>query len=251
MAYISELHYSNSYANNSGTAEFVEVILGPGEDPADFRVSLYQQNGTEGRVISLTDAGVESFSAGGGRTVFVLDGNTLNFKITSPTGGQLNNFEGIALTDVSGPSNVVLDFYTIGSGGTITATNGLAANVTSTNLPGQGNISGVALQIDANGNVTQGPHTRGMVCFVAGTQIAVPGGTCPVEELTPGDPVLTRDEGGAMCEMGGSQNSARLWFTCACLYPERDAWCAEGPVGITAASGTFVRLAGAALLRGG
>ena len=32
-------------------------------------------------------------------------------------------------------------------------------------------------------------------CFVAGTQIAVPGGTVPVETLECGDPVLTRDDG--------------------------------------------------------
>jgi len=46
MARISELHYSNAYASASGVAEFVEVALAPGEDPADFTVSFYDADGT-------------------------------------------------------------------------------------------------------------------------------------------------------------------------------------------------------------
>jgi len=230
MAYISELHYSNAYANTSSTAEFVEVILGPGEDPADFRVSFYQQNGTEGLVVSLTDAGVAGFAIGGGRTAYVLDGGVLNFQITSPTSGTPNNFEGIALTDVSGPSNLVLDFYTIGSGGTITATNGLAFGVTSTNLPGQGNIAGVALQIDENGTVTQEGHTRGMACFCAGAAIRVPGGYRRVEELGPGDLVCTEDAGVQVVKWAGCRtvraqdDLAPVCIQKGTLGAQKDVW---------------------------
>ena len=41
MARISEIHYSNSDANNTGVGEFFEVALAPGENPADFFVSTY------------------------------------------------------------------------------------------------------------------------------------------------------------------------------------------------------------------
>jgi len=60
MARISELHYSNAYASGDGGAEFVEVALQPGEDPADYVISLYNNDGTVGDEIRLTDVGVTS-----------------------------------------------------------------------------------------------------------------------------------------------------------------------------------------------
>lgn len=39
------------------------------------------------------------------------------------------------------------------------------------------------------------PPENVAICFLAGTRIAVPGGYRPVEDLRPGDPVLTRDAG--------------------------------------------------------
>jgi len=130
----------------------------------------------------------------GGRTVYVFDGTALNFRITAPTSGGANNFEGIALTDVSGPSNVVLDFYTLGGGGTITASNGHASGATSTTLAT--NVGNTSVQIDANGNVTQSAHTRGGIpCFVAGSQVMTSEGLRPVEDILPGDQVLTMDRG--------------------------------------------------------
>ncbi|MGB0900194.1 Hint domain-containing protein [Halocynthiibacter sp.] len=193
MAYISELHYSNNYANSSSTQEFVEVTLNPGENPADFRLSLYQQGGGQGLQFSLTDPAVETFPAGGGRTVYVFDGNALNFRITAPTSNGNRNFEGIALTDTSASPNDVLNFYTLGSGGTITATNGHASGTTSTTLAT--NVGSTSVQIDENGNATQAPHTRGQVCFSAGTQIETPAGLRNVEDISVGDPVITADNG--------------------------------------------------------
>lgn len=194
MAFISELHYSNSYASNSSTEEFVEVVLEAGENPADFVVSFYQQNGTTNLQITLNDPLIEVFTLPNGRTVYVLDAVALNFKITGPTSSANRNYEGIALTDTSGPTNSVVDFYTMGSGGTITATNGLAAGVTSTNLTT--NASNTSLQIDGQGNVTQAAHTRGAVpCFVAGCRLMTSEGLRPVENILPGDQVLTMDRG--------------------------------------------------------
>ncbi|MAM61616.1 Hint domain-containing protein [Maritimibacter sp. UBA3975] len=45
----------------------------------------------------------------------------------------------------------------------------------------------VKIDLDQNNNVT--------VCFAAGTRIDTPGGPCPVEDITPGDLVLTLDHG--------------------------------------------------------
>ncbi|WP_052245181.1 Hint domain-containing protein [Halocynthiibacter namhaensis] len=193
MAYISELHYSNNHANTQGVSEYVEVVLEAGEDPADFTLSLYQQNGNVGPEFALTNPLIESFPASGGRTVYVIDGGPLNFKITAPTGSG-NNYEGIALTDTSGASNVVLDFYDIGSGGRISPNNGAAAGGgSSTQVPTSG--SNNSIQIDENGVISYSSTTRGTVCFAAGTQIQVPGGFCNVEDIDVGDPIVTADNG--------------------------------------------------------
>ena len=55
MARISEIHYSDAVEANSGTSEFVEVALGAGEDPNDFLISLYEDDGTVGLQVNLND----------------------------------------------------------------------------------------------------------------------------------------------------------------------------------------------------
>lgn len=175
-------------------SEYVEVVLEAGEDPADFTLSLYHQNGNVGSEFVLTNPLIDSFSASGGRTVYVIDGGALNFQITAPTSSANNNYEGIALTDTSGASNVVLDSYDIGQGANISPNNGAAAGGgSSTNAPTSGNNN--AIQIDENGVISYSSTTRGVVCFAAGTQIQVPGGLCSVEDIEVGDPIVTADSG--------------------------------------------------------
>ncbi|WP_341365875.1 Hint domain-containing protein [Yoonia sp. BS5-3] len=195
MARISEIHYSNDHASNTGVGEFFEVALSPGEDPADFVVSTYNQNGNVFVELPLTDPGITStVNPGTGETIYVINGATYGFVLTDPNGGNSNN-EAVALTDVSGTSNVVIDFYDVGGGTTaITANNGAAAGVTSTNLAGD---FGFSIQFNQPNPDTPifAETSPGIACFVAGTPITTSKGAIPIEDLSVGDLVLTMDNG--------------------------------------------------------
>lgn len=202
MARISELHYSNAYARDSGISEFLEVSLSPSEDPADFVVSFYQANGQVGIEIGLTDPGVQfSIDPQTGEYVYVISADNFNILLTDPDGGGANNYEAYALVNTD--TAVVEDFYDIG-GGTqnITAVNGAAAGATSDNLAvlTGPNSATTTLQFnlpnpDTLTYETVNPGDSGMACFVAGSCLDTPTGPRRVEDIEPGDVVLTRDNG--------------------------------------------------------
>lgn len=199
MARISEIHYSNAHANATGVGEFFEVALSPGEDPADFFVSTYNQNGSVFLDISLADPGITAtFDASTGETIYLINGATYGFLLTDPNSGSNSNNEAVALTDVSGGSNVVIDFYDVGGGTTnITATNGAAAGATSTNLAGD---FGFSIQFNQPNPTTPvfnstTPSTSGVVCFAKGTPILTHQGYVPIEDLREGDLIHTMDNG--------------------------------------------------------
>lgn len=195
MARISEIHYSNTHASSTNVGEFFEVALAPGEDPADFFVSTYNQDGNVNLDIALTDPGItSSVDAGSGETIYVISGATFGFLLTDPNGAANNN-EAVALTDVSGDPNVVIDFYDVGGGTTeIEANNGAAAGATSTNLAGD---FGFSIQFNQPNPDTPvfAETTPGTACFVAGTPILTDKGPIPIECLTVGDRVHTMDNG--------------------------------------------------------
>ncbi len=239
MARISELHYSNAYANSSGVSEFLEVALGNGESPADFVVSFYNADGSVGIEVPLTAAGVQvSVDPDNGEFVYVISADFFDIQLTDPDGGQSNNYEAFALTDVGGPTNVVIDFYDIG-GGTqnILATDGVAAGAVSDNL---GVLTGPAsttttLQFNQPDPGTLvydsvGAGDTGIACFVAGCRIDTPDGPRPVEQLRPGDLVLTQDQGPQpLCWVGQQQVSGRgrfapVRFAAGVLGACRDTW---------------------------
>lgn len=202
MARISELHYSNAYANRSGVSEFLEVALSPAEDPADFTVSFYQANGQVGLEVPLTHPDVQvSIDPDNGEVIFVISADNFNILLTDPDGGGSNNYEAYALTNTATPE--VVDFYDIG-GGTqnIQAVDGLAAGAVSDNLPvlvGP-NATTTTLQFNQP-NPDQlvyddlGPGDTGIACFTAGTLVDTPSGPRRVEALRAGDRVMTRDHG--------------------------------------------------------
>lgn len=202
VARISELHYSNAYARTSGVSEFLEVSLGPNENPADFTVSFYQANGNVGIEVQLDDPGVQvSVDPDNGEIVYVISADFFDIRLTDPDGGGSNNYEAYALTNTS--TSDVVDFYDIG-GGTqnITANNGAAAGATSDNLPvlvGP-NSTTTTLQFnqpdpDVLTYGTVNPGDSGLACFAAGTLIDTASGERPVEMIKPGDLVMTRDDG--------------------------------------------------------
>lgn len=225
MARISELHYSNAYAASSGVNEFLEVALQPGEDPADFTVSFYQANGQVGIEIPLNHPDVQvTIDPDNGETVYVISADDFPILLTDPNGGGSNNYEAFALTNTA--TNDVIDFYDIG-GGTqnITAQNGAAAGAVSDNLPVlvSPNQTTTSLQFnqpdpDTLVYATVSPGDSGAPCFVAGTLVDTPDGPRKVESLTPGDMVLTVDEGACPVRwVGGRTVSGRGSLAPVCI----------------------------------
>lgn len=204
MARISELHYSNAYASNSGVSEFLEVALRPSEDPADFVVGFYQADGSLGIEVALTDSRVtSSVDPDNGEQIFVLSADNLPIFLTDPDGGGSTNYEAYALTNTD--SGVVQDFYDIG-GGTqnITAASGAAAGAVSENIPTVVGPESTTTSIQFNQPnpdvVTYdpvGPGDTGLACFRSGTRVETAAGTRAVEELKVGEMVLTKDSGEA------------------------------------------------------
>lgn len=202
MPRISELHYSNAYAASSGVSEFLEVSLGPADDPADFTVSFYQANGTVGIEVTLDNPLVQvSVDPDNGEVVYVISADQFPIRLTDPDGGGANNYEAYALTNTA--TSTVLDFYDIG-GGTqnITALDGVAAGAVSQNLPvlvGP-NATTTTLQFnqpdpDTLTYDTVNPGDTGLACFAAGTRLDTPTGPRAIETLRPGDLVTTLDDG--------------------------------------------------------
>mgnify|MGYP000441527081 CR=1 FL=1 len=202
MARISELHYSNAYANSSGISEFLEVSLDASDDPANYTVSFYQANGTVGVEVSLDDPSVQvTVDPETGELNYVISADHFDILLTDPDGGSSGNYEAYALTNTD--TGTVIDFYDIG-GGTqnITATNGVAAGATSQNLAvlvGP-NSTTTSLQFnqpnpDELTYETVSPGDTGIACFAAATLIDTPTGPRRIGELRLGDMVCTQDDG--------------------------------------------------------
>ncbi|NVO57863.1 Hint domain-containing protein [Rhodobacteraceae bacterium B1Z28] len=202
MARISELHYSNAYAASSGVNEFLEVSLNPAEDPANFTVSFYQDDGFVGIEIPLDDPAVQvSVDPDNNELVYVISADNFPILLTDPDGGGSTNYEAFALTNTD--TGEVIDFYDIG-GGTqnILAQNGLAAGEASVNLPVLVGPSQTTTTLQFNqpdpDTLTHGtlnPGDSGAACFTAGTLVDTPLGPRRVETLRPGDLVNTVDDG--------------------------------------------------------
>lgn len=201
MAFISELHYSNAYANTSGVSEFLEVGLLPGEDPANFQVAFYHSDGFVGEVVTLNNATIPSSVGADGNTYYVIGQPQFNIYLTDPNGNQNNNYEAFALLDTTGPS--VISFWDIG-GGTqnITPQDGPAfgLGVSSSNIavptgPGSATYSVQFSASDPNTPLFVPVTPGSVVCFCDQTQIATPSGLRRIADLELGDLVETVDTG--------------------------------------------------------
>lgn len=208
MAFISEIHYQDTYnpsvpgnpSTGPASTEYVEIALNSAErtNAADYTLSLYN---FDGNVISETPLNTLTPTQDPDTGLWIY---RIDHLISAPDSGT-SNAEAVALTNTA--TSEVLNFYDI-VGGTspITALNGVAQGNTSTPVPGA--PANMTIQFDNEGNVTYGPATPGRAaCFTAGTMIATPAGAVAVEELQTGDLVLTKDHGAQPIR----------WLDCRCL----------------------------------
>jgi hypothetical protein len=188
MAWISEIHYLNTYASSSGVAEYVEITLTPAEFARanDFQFATYQTTGETSTVVSLSTL-TPVIDPNNGYYVY-----TITVPTTDPDAlGTGNEAEAMALVDNS-LASPVLQFFDIGGGTTaITATDGPAAGQTSTNIPAAPARDGNSIQFTKTGTRIDGVLTPGgsTICFCDGTLIETGEGMRPVEDLSAGDRV--------------------------------------------------------------
>lgn len=200
MPFISELHFANSVMPN----EFVEIALAPGENPADYTVSLYGRNGTllttvKGTGVSNGEAVLSNVAISSAPdpenpeyTVYIIssthpDGRLLNSGLSSVNSDA--NY--VALTNTT--TNTVISAYGIGRNETRTLTGGAAAGTTAVST-GPLQPNGVSFQWDDEGNRVDGPTTQGnvqIVCFRGDSPIETSHGVIEARDICAGMEVHT------------------------------------------------------------
>lgn len=161
--------------------EFIEIALPEGTDPAGYVLVRYDGSGHA----------VEKYSLGpvqntmAGHDVYVIDHNTHGFDAMDGQ-GEIEIDSGLALVDSDG--NVVQ--FISHHGNTITAQDGPAAKMTSTDVGSIGK-PGQSLQSDDGGKsyYRQSDNNAGSIpaCYATGTLIGTSDGPRAVEALQPGD----------------------------------------------------------------
>lgn len=166
--FISEVKFLGS-----GSADFVETMLNGGDDPADYQIVIYNNNGT----IRSTN-GLGAYQG----TVAGKDGYLLSIPI--------HKNGAVALVK----NGVVTSFISFNK--VVTATEGPAASMTATQLGGVANSNTSLVSTDGVTYTSQSPPNGGTLpCFVAGTLIETPHGMRRVETLRVGDMVMTHSLG--------------------------------------------------------
>lgn len=216
MAYISEIHYWNTAARDTGIDEYVEVSLTPAEDAAvaagtyEVIIATYDITGNTDASGNPTGtlAGYANLAnhASDPDLTRVFDNSTgywiytFTTVTTAPDGG-INNAEAIALietTDVGTPSeSTTTQFIDIGGGTTgIVAIDGPANGETSVNIAPSAPAN-QSIQFDSEGDRVDSDVTSGTTipCFANGTQIQTDQGFVAIENLKAGDKVQTLDAG--------------------------------------------------------
>ncbi len=179
--YISEVKYLGGPSQ-----DFIEIAVDAGTDVSNLQVVVYHPDGTV-RSTNLLGAVVNTIA---GRDIYVID------TATSGTFDGLHKYGGVALYDSTGAGTVYQFVSFDDNAATITATEGPAIGLTSTDIGLAG--SGVSLETTDYGATyhTLTPPTSGTIpCFVAGTLIGTARGDRRVEDLEIGDGVVTLDHG--------------------------------------------------------
>ncbi|WP_226781793.1 Hint domain-containing protein [Oceaniglobus trochenteri] len=195
MAFISEINMLGGGGANSG--EFVEIVLGPDDNPADFVLSAYDENGNLHTTSGLGSGQVRLSSLTGSPdpdnsdfTVYVIPLGIRNAKSDS------NEASGVSLTDTSGATNNVLSFYSADSLPPITAQQGAATNaVSDDSLDHTALQNGESYQWDIAGNRTIANKSSGdaVLCVTADARLRTRSGFKRAGDLRVGDLVWTAD----------------------------------------------------------
>lgn len=195
MAFISEIHFRGSGVVNSG--EFVEITLGPDDDPADFVVSVYDDDGT-----LHTNAGIAGGEVNLGTLTGAVHPDNPDFTIyTIPVGiknaaSDSNEGSGIALTNID--TSTVLSFYSADNIPAFNATAGAASGATSDNILEHTDVAvGESYQWDIFGNLTFETIDGGdsVLCVEGRSHVLTEKGERHAEDLVVGDRVWTADHG--------------------------------------------------------
>ncbi|MGV6486885.1 endonuclease [Stenotrophomonas bentonitica] len=140
--FINELHYDDSTPAGD-VGEAIEVVATGGEDLSTYRLYLYNGSTPSAATVYANNAVPAGTAAGCGKASIAT--------VTYPTNGLQNGAnDGIALVDASGK---VIQF--ISYEGTITASGGPAAGLTSQNIPvseSNGTAPGTSLQLTGSGS---------------------------------------------------------------------------------------------------
>lgn len=195
--YLSEIKYLGA-----GSQDFVEVVLDEGEDPSGITVVIYRSSGAIRSSNALGSPAATEY----GKDIYVLD------EATTPTFTGLHKSNAVALVK----DGTVLSFvsFTDDTGG-VTATEGPAAGMTSTEIGAAGSGESLVSTDGATYGVNTSPDPGSVPCFMEGTRIMTPNGPRAVEDLMPGDRVVTRDNGiqtlrwAGRCEVNGADRSLR------------------------------------------
>lgn len=195
MPFISELHFRGTGVANSG--EFVEITLGPGDDPADFVVSVYDDDGT-----LHTNAGIAGGEVNLGTLTASVHPDNPDFTIYVISVGVRNaasdsdEGSGIALTNVD--TNTVISFYSADNIPAFTATSGAASGATSESILEHTDVAvGESYQWDINGNLTFDTIEGGdsVLCLAGRARVRTERGEMNAQDLNVGDRVWTADHG--------------------------------------------------------
>jgi hypothetical protein len=195
MAFISEVHFRGTGVAASG--EFVEITLGPDDDPSDFVVSVYDDDGT-----LHTNAGIVGGEVNLGTLTGIAHPDNPDFTIYVISVGIRNaasdgdEGSGIALTNVD--TDTVISFYSADNIAAFDATEGAADGATSESILEHTDVEiGESFQWDIYGNLTY--ETIGadasVLCLAGEVLVRTEHGDVRAEDLNVGDMVWTADHG--------------------------------------------------------
>lgn len=198
MAFISEIHYQNNYANSSGQQEFVEIRVTSAElaqmsaGDTTLQVGFYQDNGVASQVVTLDpDDAVRDPNTG---TYTIVVPLPMSAPTTNPPGAGEPEAVALTSTDSDGTTEVLRFVEIAPSTGRITAQDGPAAGASAEVIAASS--GGQSVQYDKNGNRIDGPASPNQaICFTIGTLIETADGPVPIESLRPGHRVRVRDNG--------------------------------------------------------